>query len=340
MKNDNLSKNNFKKIIFKYYGIKIKKIEKIDHSFSDCYIIFSDNKYFVKVFNNLEDVKRIKREDEILKFLRKEGFNVPRIIKAKDGDIYINIFNHYIFLENFIEGISLENVNLEDTELITIAKILGKIHQVLNKRYVDINKEVYWQNLNVEKEFNDLNNLLKYLENFPNNSNIELINKAINHKIRMLPELKKMNTIFNGLTYVMTNGDYSKRNLLKDNNGNIYLLDFSDANLYPASWELIRSFFISTDACKKGNVFNYDLFCKYVRAYLEEFPLNIKDLKLMPYLFLYQILTSNYRYQKYLETNNQKYLDFIEWKENMSYFLEENASKISNFILANIENKV
>ena len=76
---------------------------------------------------------------------------------------------------------------------------------------------------------------------------------------------------------------------------------------------------------------------QYIKACLQEFSLNIQDFKLMPYLLLYQILTSNYRYQEYLETKDEKYLKFMEWKETMSIFLEENASKLSELFLTDVE---
>lgn len=339
MKNELLSKSELKQIIFKYYGIKIKKVEKIVHSFTNCYILHGDEKYFAKVFTEYNDIIKIKKEYKLLITLKKEGFNVPNIVKTKNKNIYLTWRKHYIFLEKFIDGYSCDEVEISENELLETAKILGKLHCTLNNKYDDINKEVYWKNLNIDKERKKLEELLKYFNKFSNDKNNKLIIQTINHRLKMLPKLKKMSEMFDGITYVMTHGDYSKRNLLKDISNNIYIIDLSDAGVYPASWELIRSYFISTNSCKNDNLFNYELFSKYVGAYLEEFPLSIKDLLLMPYLFLYQIITSNYRYQEYLETKDIKYLKFMEWKENMSYFLEENASKINNLFLSNIEKK-
>lgn len=339
MKNELLSKNDFKRILFKYYGIKIKKIEKIVHSFTNCYILYGDEKYFAKVFTKYNDIIKIKKEYELLLTLRKESFNVPSIIKTKTKKIYLIWRKHYIFLEKFIDGYSCDDVEISESELLKTAKLLGKMHRALNNRYDDINKEIYWKNLNINKERKKLEAFLKYFNKFSKDTNNDLIIKTINHRLRMLPKLKKLSAMFDGITYVMTHGDYSKRNLLKDSYNNIYIIDFSDAGVYPASWELIRSYFISTNSCKNGNLFNYELFYKYVKSYLEEFPLNKNDILLMPYLFLYQIITSNYRYKEYLETKDIKYLKFMEWKENMSYFLEKNASKINNLFLSDIEKK-
>ncbi len=334
MENECLSMHDLKCGIEKHYDIKINKIEKINHSFTDCYILYGNEKYFAKVFSKIQDIAKITQEKELLTVLKKEGFNVPNILKAKDERIYFKLCGHYIFLERFIEGLSYAESPMTEEELLKSARLLGKLHKTLNHKYDDVNKEDYWQNLNLDKD--NLNDLLSSFHNVEDTHN-ELIIKTLNHKIRMLPNLKKMNEEFVGITYLMTHGDYSKRNLIKDAKDNIYIIDFSDAGVYPASWELIRSYFISTDSCKDGIPFNYALFSKYVKAYLQEFSLNVQDFKLMPYLLLYQILTSNYRYQEYLETKDDKYLKFMEWKENTSIFLEENASKLSELFLTDVE---
>ena len=340
MTSNHLEISKLKQILTKYYDININKIAKIDYSFTDCYIIYGNAKYFIKIFTKEEDILKITQENELLNVLKTARFNVPNIIKTKEKNIYVNTSNYYLFVEKYIEGTSYALKKMPEDDLIKSAKILGQMHFTLNNKYDDINKELYWKNLNIDEELKNLNYYLDIFKKLPLNSNNTIIIKAIKHKIKMLPKLKKMSSLFNNITYLMTHGDYSKRNLLQDSLGNIYIVDFSDAGVYPASWELIRSYFISTDACKDNKLFNYDLFSKYVRAYLEEFPLNENDIKLMPYLFLYQILMSNYRFQEYLDTKDEKYLKFMEWKENMSYFLAKNSKKIIKLILTCIEKKL
>lgn len=210
-----LSKSKLKHLLAKYYGIITNKIEKIDYSFTDCYIIYSTAKYFVKVFNKCEDALKIQRENELLITLNEAGFKVPNIIKTKDGNIYVGIANHCLFLEKYIEGFSYAEEKMSKDVIINLAKILGKMHFTLNNKYDDSTKELYWKNLDIEKERQNLNSLLNLFKKFPQDSNNALIIESINHKIKMLPELKKMNDMFNGITYLMTHGDYSKRNLLQ-----------------------------------------------------------------------------------------------------------------------------
>ena len=142
MKNEDLTKE-----LFKYYGFKVNKIEKINHSFTDCYIIYASDKYFVKVFNNEQDIYKIKQENELLNFLKDKGFNVPYIIKNKEGNIYTKVAGYYLFLENFIQGYAYTDEKINEDELLKSAKLLGKMHQVLDNQYDDLNKEDYWKNI-------------------------------------------------------------------------------------------------------------------------------------------------------------------------------------------------
>ena len=48
----------------------------------------------------------------------------------------------------------------------------------------------------------------------------------------------------------------------------------------------------------------------------------------MPYLLLYHIILSRYGYREYIKNKDVTLLNFIEWKEKIAYFLEENAEKI------------
>ena len=174
MKNELLSKSKFKQLLLKYYGIKIDKIEKISPSFSDCYILYGNNKYFAKVFSECCDNLKIEIENELLDILKKENFNVPNIIKTKDGNIYLTWENYYIFLEKYIDGYSCNEVELSENELLETARLLGKMHKVLNNKYDDVNKEKYWKDLNIDDEKKKLNNLLESLNNYSKENN-ELI---------------------------------------------------------------------------------------------------------------------------------------------------------------------
>jgi len=329
MKNENLSFLDIKKVILSYYNLNLEKIEKVECSSNSCYIITcSQGKYFIKIFNQNKNILKIIQEYNLLSYLKDKEFIVPSIIKTCQDKVYVYYKNHYIFLENYIKGRSLENKKISRDILISSAKLLGKLHKTMNGIYDDIDKELFWKNIDIKSEEIFLDTILKELENVGNDNNYLIVQNAIINKKNKLYELKKISEMFNGLTYVMTHGDYSKRNLIYTEDGNLAIVDFSDSGVYPVSWELIRSYFFSTESCNNNIKFDYDLFIQYVNTYLEEFKLNIVDIEVMPYLFLYQIVLSKYGYMEYIENKDEEIKNFIKWKENITYFLEENAQKI------------
>ena len=66
MTSNHLEISKLKQILTKYYDININKIAKIDYSFTDCYIIYGNAKYFIKIFTKEEDILKITQETELL----------------------------------------------------------------------------------------------------------------------------------------------------------------------------------------------------------------------------------------------------------------------------------
>lgn len=329
MKKENLSFLDIKRVLLNHYDLNLVKLEKVKHSSTDCYIITcSEGKYFIKIFNRTKDTSKIKQEYDLLVYLKHKGFIVPSIIKTNNNKIYKYYKKNYIFLESYIKGKTLATEKISNKMLINSAKLLGQMHKTMNGKYKDNNKELFWKCINIEEEKAFLNVVSKMLEEKPSGSNYLFIEEAINHKKNMLNTLKKISEKFNGLTYLMTHGDYSKRNPIYNDEGNIAIVDFSDSSVYPVAWEVIRSYFFSTESYKKDNNFDYDLFTLYVKTYLKEFKLNITDIESMPYLLLYQIILSRYGYIEYIKNGDEELLSFIKWKEKIAYFLEENTKEI------------
>lgn len=312
-----------------YYDLDVDKIEKIGHSSTDCYVIICNNKkYFVKVFDKHKETSKIQQEYYLLKILKENGFLVPEIIRAKNKEIYIGFSEYYMFIEKYLSGYSCAELDISDDILLKSSTLLGKMHRLLNNKYDDENKEYYWNNPNIEDERIFLNSVVEAINREKADERIRLLRASVENKQNKIYRLKEMSNMFHGITYLMSHGDYSKRNLLCDSSNNIMIVDFSDSGVFSASCELIRSYFYSTESCKNGKIFDYDLFYKYIEAYSNEFRLDDKDIELMPYLFLYQILISRYGYKEYLQSKDKKLIDYIKWKDNILFFLENNADAI------------
>ena len=100
---------------------------------------------------------------------------------------------------------------------------------------------------------------------------------------------------------------------------------------------LIRSYsYIDKDA--KAGTFNLDTFVDYVKTFNKYIKLNKYDLKYIAYLYLIQILNSNFGYKQYIYNHeNKELLKFGFLRTNICRYLFNNASIISKRLENEIE---
>ena len=137
--------------------------------------------------------------------------------------------------------------------------------------------------------------------------------------------------MFQDLTMSMTHGDYSKRQIISEDNKIKGIVDFSSCDFLPVALEVIRSYFLSTLSCEKVEEFDYELFSDYIEIYLKQFCLKENDLIAMPYLLLTHFVLSKYGYIECVYNNGDKedIIKYILWNDKICKFLEENAVKMT-----------
>ena len=83
-------------------------------------------------------------------------------------------------------------------------------------------------------------------------------------------------------------------------------------------------------ACKNGEI-DIDCFLSYVSAYLHYNSLNIYDIKMMPYLFYYQISVCDYYNQYYQSTimNRSIFLQQAVFATKLMRWFECNVKELS-----------
>lgn len=169
--------------------------------------------------------------------------------------------------------------------------------------------------------------LLKILNE--NNEIDKKIKKDLLDKIDMIKKIRLESfDEMKSLTILNTHGDYNVLQFIyKDDKINA-VIDFVSACKMPIVWELIRSYsYIDKDA--KDGYFNLNTFIEYVKTFNKYIKLNKHDIKYMPYIYLLQILNSNYGYKQYLHNrDNNKLLEFGFFRTNLCRYLFENANLI------------
>ncbi len=310
-----------RKFLKEYYEIDVTRISKINGCTSECYKInTSDNKYFLKVFEKDTTIESLIFENNILKTLLNHGLNVTKMINTKNNKIALKYNKNFIALEEYIEG-HVYTDELPNNILIESAEILGKIHNILSKEYTVFEYDNVWNNY----DSNAFKEELLYLKEKASDSD-KLIKEILDYKESRIPLINMCYKDLNDLTMAVRHGDYSKRQIICNDNKIVGVIDFTGCGVAPVAWELIRSFFFSIG----NNNFDYDLFIQYVSSYLNEFTLNNQDLKLMPSLLQYQLLVGNHNIEEYIKgDHSEELLNYIKLKYDICLFLDKEKDKIS-----------
>ena len=101
----------------------------------------------------------------------------------------------------------------------------------------------------------------------------------------------------------------------------------------PIVWEIIRSYSYVDKECKDG-VFNLNTFIDYVKEVMKYIKLTEYDLKYMPYIYIFQLVSSTFGYKQYNNDYSKTgLLDFALFRTNLCNYLYDNLEVISNELL-------
>lgn len=193
-------------ILNEHYSVKFDAIEFIRDSGCVAYVVYSEgDKYFLRVTKPMFYDTASKSLDIHL-FLQKQGFSVPKIIFTKDSSPCVNVCDedgkYFYVLYEFIEG---EEVNPEEDAEI-IGAFIGRLHSVMKEypgELVKNGKHYYldrYINILREKGYDKVDEFIIYGE-------------VLWEKVKDLP-------------YGYCHGDLYRGNILKTEDGRLYILDF------------------------------------------------------------------------------------------------------------------
>lgn len=333
--NDNINDSFITTILRDNYNIDVFKMTRIVGGSTNCYCVESSHKkYFLKIFEKGKPIETLLLEYKLLNILKKNNFKVTNIIKTNNNRIGLLHDDQLIVLADFIDGHVYHDEVLPRSILLDSAKTLGRMHKILNTRYCADNAISKWNNFDSLVFQNDIIYLIKKLKKIKSDENYEFLMEILNYKKNKIDYMDEYSKKFNDLTFSMSHNDYSKRQFICDDNKLAGIVDFSSCDIVPVSWEIIRSYFLSTQVYDRDIQFDYDLFLQYVGNYIKEFKLNYNDLALMPHLLMYQILLSNYGIMEYINgLDKQEIFKFLRLKHNICLFLDKEAQNISKKLI-------
>lgn len=198
----------------------------IEVGYEDCNVIIetSAEKYVAKIFSKERDKETIDRYVTIMNKVIDAGVNHPPLIKTADGGA--------VYLDNQANGISMVLMNFIDgktffeldcapskTELNLIIEQAAKVNMIdYHPSYLFDT----WAIPNIKIVFDKVKEFIKSADS-------KLVEQVIEQYIK-IP--------VNNLPHCLVHGDFTKANIIKSNDGKMYILDFSVSNWYPRIQEL------------------------------------------------------------------------------------------------------
>jgi len=198
----------------------------IEIGYEDCNVIVetSDNKYVAKIFSKVRSKEDIIRYSTIMEKAESAGVNHPSLIKTVDNSV--------IYQDSEANGISMVLMRFINGR--TFLK-LGRVPDAEERGAVieqaaKVNKINYhptyifdpWAIPNIKVMFEKVKQFIK-------SDDIGFIERA-KAKYEEIP--------VESLPHCFVHGDFTKTNVLKGDDGKIYILDFSVSNWYPRIQEL------------------------------------------------------------------------------------------------------
>lgn len=217
----------FVSIICRDYSIGSYISHKIvEMGYEDLNIIVKTNKgkYFAKFFGSFRDEKECNRYVDIMLKVLSAGVSHPKLYKSSQGYLHkIKIGKNALrlCLMEYIKGKTFYELGINPTD--EESKFLANQAAIINQ--IDIKpKFLYdqWAIVNFCKEYKEKG---KYLSDEDRGLLEPLYNKFLNYNIGKLP-------------HCFVHGDILKTNVIKTNEGKMYIIDFAVSNYYPRIIEL------------------------------------------------------------------------------------------------------
>lgn len=198
----------------------------IEIGYEDCNIVIETalGKYVAKIFSKERSKEDVIRYSTIMEKAIEAGVNHPRLFKTvNNGLIYVDdqAKDISMVLMDFVDGQTFLALNRAPNkeELKAIIEQAAKVNQIDHQPSYLFDS---WAIPNIKLMF-------EKVRKFIQPDDIKLVELAIKRYLGIPVEQ---------LPHCFVHGDFTKANVLKGNDGKIYILDFSVANWYPRIQEL------------------------------------------------------------------------------------------------------
>ncbi|NOU64785.1 CotS family spore coat protein [Paenibacillus sp. LMG 31461] len=268
------------------YDLSIKQVERIRNT-SRSYVmkITTDQGSFILKRMNMDEY-RLQFILETEEFLKCRGINIPSVYQTNENKNYVRYKGYFYVLQEWICAVPYPLSSLE--HVIRLADLLGRMHAI-SKEYQYSQDLVRIGGTNWEQEYKEALHFLGKWRDV-NACVDEPWRKAVLAYVdfymrtgEFVKENVRQQECCNvcGETHidvVISHHDFHTQNILLDEIGNIYMID----------WEFVRFDLPSRDInrllyamIKKSRAWNHHAFLKVMRAYLKRNTLSKREMKLL-----------------------------------------------------------
>lgn len=206
------------------YGVgSPNKFSVIEVGYEDCNVIIDTNqdRFLAKMFSKTRTPEDIDRYTTIMQKVVEAGVNHPELVATSDGKKVYTNNGITLVLMRFVEGKTF----LELDRAPNVEELKDVIEQASKINGIDYHPPYLfdsWAIPNIETMF-------ERVKQFVNPNDLQLVEQTI-VRYKQIPVKE--------LPHCFVHGDFTKANVVKADEGNIYILDFSVANWYPRIQEL------------------------------------------------------------------------------------------------------
>lgn len=195
----------------------------VEVGYEDCNVILESDqdKYLAKMFAKTRTTEDIERYATTMQKVVEAGINHPELLTTTSGEVTYTDSGITLVLMRFVEGktfFELERApNAEERKI-----VLEQAAKVNDIDYRPTYLFDSWAIPNIRAMFDKVRQFIEP-------SDLKLVEQAM-AQYEAIPA--------DDLPHCFVHGDFTKTNVLKGNDGKIYILDFSVANWYPRIQEL------------------------------------------------------------------------------------------------------
>jgi Ser/Thr protein kinase RdoA (MazF antagonist) len=270
--NLNVDLSKISKEICKYYNLGNylnNEIIKIGYEDFNYVLITNNGKWFVKILYKGRGDAEVNAYLDRLLAVNESEISSPKLLKVNNNFLYKLEFKNIIYkilVFEYIDGNNIFELGtiLNEEEIKYLAKQIKLIHQI------DIKPNFIYDSWAINNFLNEYDKKCSFIPlEFKNQINgLYNIYKGIN---------------FSKLSYAFVHGDIMNTNIMKDNNGKLWLVDFAVSNYLPRIQDLAV---VACNICVVDDKEeSYQRIKALIKEYTKEYPLTDYEKEIFKTLF-------------------------------------------------------